>query len=132
MNSYKKIKEKLLEHARAARENAYCPYSGFKVGAAVITSDGTIFSGSNIENSSYGLTICAERVAVFKAVSSGKKGIAAIAISSSSNTPAYPCGACRQVLSEFNLKMAIYLDHDPKRYSLSALFPNAFSKDQIS
>lgn len=94
--------KELAEMARAALENAYCPYSGYRVGAAVMTSDGTVYTGCNIENGSYGATNCAERTAVFKAVSEGKRKITAVVICTDEGgeTP-FPCGICRQVLSEF-------------------------------
>jgi len=84
-----------------AREKAYAPYSNFKVGAAVLTSNGKIFSGCNIENSSYGLSICAERAAIFNAVSSGYKKFTKIVVVTDSEPPSSPCGACRQVIFEF-------------------------------
>ena len=87
--------------ARAAREHAYAPYSHFTVGAAVQTADGRRFSGANVENASYGLTICAERAAVFAAVAAGAKRITAVAVSGPDGTTTPPCGACRQVLAEF-------------------------------
>ena len=87
--------------ARAAREQAYAPYSHFTVGAAVQTADGRRFSGVNVENASYGLTICAERAAVFAAVAAGAKRIAAVAVSGPDGATTPPCGACRQVLAEF-------------------------------
>jgi cytidine deaminase len=91
----------LISRATKARRKAYAPYSKFAVGAAVITEDGTIFDGSNVENASYGGTMCAERVAIFKAVSAGKKRIAGLAITANYPAPLPPCGLCRQVLSEF-------------------------------
>ncbi|HHH80465.1 MAG TPA: cytidine deaminase [candidate division Zixibacteria bacterium] len=89
----------LVEHAHEARKNAYAPYSGFKVGAAVLCEDGKIFVGANVENSSFGLTMCAERVAIHNAISSGEKKIEALAIVA--EKIAYPCGACLQVIAEF-------------------------------
>jgi cytidine deaminase len=91
----------LLAAAAAAMRNAHAPYSKFRVGAAVRTEDGRIFAGCNVENASYGLTICAERNAVFAAVAAGAKRIAAVAITASGPQPPFPCGACRQVLAEF-------------------------------
>ena len=94
--------EELFSEARKAADFAYAPYSKFRVGAALLSGDGTIFTGCNVENRSYGLTVCAERTAVFKAVSAGLLSFKAIAISTpDSETPVGPCGACRQVLSEF-------------------------------
>lgn len=99
-------KNKLLAIAKEARENAYAPYSSFRVGAALLCSDGEIYTGCNIENSAFSPTCCAERVAVFKAVSDGKRKFSAIAVvggknDSDINAPCYPCGVCRQVMSEF-------------------------------
>ncbi|MCI6277396.1 MAG: cytidine deaminase [Clostridium sp.] len=91
----------LIEKAIEAREAAYTPYSNFKVGAAVLTEDGTIYSGCNIENASYGATNCAERTAIFKAVSEGHKKIKAIAVIGDTKAYTYPCGICRQVMLEF-------------------------------
>lgn len=92
----------LLEAAKSAAQYSYSPYSGFRVGAALLCADGNVYTGVNVENASYGLTNCAERSAVFSAVSSGKKDFTAIAIYSPDSTlPVPPCGACRQVLSEF-------------------------------
>jgi cytidine deaminase len=92
----------LIEAAKSAAEHSYSPYSCFRVGAALLCTDGTVFTGTNVENASYGLTNCAERSAVFSAVSSGYKDFAAIAVYSPDSTePVPPCGACRQVLSEF-------------------------------
>ena len=91
----------IIKKAEAARENAYAPYSKFKVGAAIKCSDGTIYDGCNVENASYGLTCCAERTAIFKAVADGHQDFVAIAITLESNEPSAPCGACRQVIFEF-------------------------------
>ena len=99
--------DSLVEAARKARAHAYSPYSRVRIGAAVLTSDGKIFSGANIENSSYGLSCCAERTAVFKAVSEGAKKIVAIAVVGKSDDFTRPCGACRQVIVEFNPKMKV-------------------------
>ncbi len=90
----------LATWAREAKRNSYSPYSRFRVGAAVLTTDGRVFTGCNIENSSYGLTTCAERTALFKAVSEGERSFVAIAIASDEDTFTPPCGACRQVIFE--------------------------------
>ncbi|MGL1892103.1 MAG: cytidine deaminase [Spirochaetaceae bacterium] len=98
-------KDKILElisKAKAVRDMAYTPYSNFKVGAAVIDDKGNLHVGANVENGSYGLTNCAERTAIFSAVTSGMKSISAIAIIADTTDPVSPCGACRQVVSEFS------------------------------
>ena len=91
----------LIQKAKEAKKQAYAPYSGFHVGAALLCKDGTIFTGCNIENSAYGPTNCAERTAIFKAVSEGFREFEAIAIISDSKQPTAPCGVCRQVMAEF-------------------------------
>jgi cytidine deaminase len=97
----------LVNAAIDARKNAYAPYSKFAVGAALLTKSGEIFSGCNIENVSLGLTICAERAAVAAAVTHGQREFVAVAIATESKEPAVPCGACRQVLAEFNPAMKV-------------------------
>ena len=89
------IRQKLIDTAKRAAKNAYCPYSGYAVGAAVLTDDGNIYDGCNIENASYSLTICAERVALFKAIADGHKKITAVCVYSDGGKLPYPCGACR-------------------------------------
>jgi cytidine deaminase len=105
----------LLKKARAAKCNSYSPYSKFSVGAAVITQDGKVFCGTNVENASYGLSLCAERVAIFNAISSGSKEILAIAVTcpeSHKESSLMPCGACLQVIAEFSsTKTTIIIDH---------------------
>ncbi len=120
--------KKLYEMALKAREFAYAPYSGFKVGAAALTSDGIVFLGNNIENSSYGATVCAERVAIFKAVSEAKKNIVKIAIASDTEDFTYPCGICRQVINEFMPEGEIILSNgnEIKVYKVSELIPHGF------
>lgn len=110
----------LLQDAHIAKANAYCPYSSFQVGAALLTRDGAVIRGCNVENASYGLTICAERAAIFNAVPRGYKpgDIVAIAIASSSSN-SVPCGACRQVLSEFNNGIVVIFEFNGKMYSLA-------------
>jgi cytidine deaminase len=121
----------LIEAATKSLKKAYNPYSGLSVGCALKTSSGKIYDGVNIENSVFGLAICAERVAVFKAVSEGSIDIEEIAVVASTGKPVYPCGACRQVLCEFNPKTKIYLS-DGKILILSEILPFAFSKDAFS
>lgn len=100
------MNEKLMDAAKKARESAYCPYSGFAVGAALLTADGAIYMGCNVENASYSLGCCAERTAIFRAVSEGKREFSAIAVcgapkGESPDVPCIPCGACLQVMAEF-------------------------------
>ncbi len=95
------FRTELIEKAKEMREKAYCPYSKYRVGAAILTSSGKIYTGCNIENASYSVTICAERTAGVKAVSEGELEFEAIAIAVSGNTFGYPCGVCRQFLNEF-------------------------------
>ena len=97
----------LVAAAARARAHAYSPYSGVKIGAAVLTSGGAVYSGANIENASYGLACCAERTAIFKAVSEGARRIVAIAVVGQTEDFTRPCGACRQVMVEFNPKMKV-------------------------
>jgi cytidine deaminase len=122
--------ERLTRAADAARAFAYAPYSKFRVGAAVLAPDGRIFTGCNVENASYGLTVCAERTAVFKAVSEGILSFDAVAISSDADDPVTPCGACRQVLAEFNPAMTVVCSSPSGKrdvFSLSGLLPNGFN-----
>jgi len=133
MNSPQAEEARLLAAAAAARRNAYAPYSGYCVGAAVLTADGTVFTGCNIENCSYGLTICAERVAVFSAVAAGQTAIRAVAVVAAGPGRPWPCGACRQVLAEFaELSCPVYVATaddlgNPERLSLADLLPRPFS-----
>lgn len=123
--------DELLERATAAADNAYCKYSDFPVGAATITAAGEIFDGCNIENASYGLTICGERTAIFKAVSAGHQKLAALAVDclkGNSDEPdtLMPCGACRQVMREFMDEDAKVLIRGVGEFALSDLLPRAF------
>ncbi|WP_428304757.1 cytidine deaminase [Lacipirellula sp.] len=127
--------QKLLANAaQAVRSNAYAPYSRFHVGAALLAADGEIFAGCNVENASYGLTICAERVAIGSAVAAGHRQIVAVAVATSGGHS--PCGACRQVLSEFGPAMEVILidADDPTRTrttTLAALLPEQFSSGAL-
>ncbi len=118
----------LIERAKAALSHSYSPYSGLRVGAAVLTSSGEIFTGTNVENASYGLTICAERVAIFGAVAAGHTSVEAIAIVSDSRKRFMPCGACLQVMSEFGVKKVIVatVSGNPETYRLDELLPKPF------
>lgn len=122
--------EYLISYAKKAMGNAYSPYSGFSVGAALLTTEGEVFTGCNVENASFGATICAERCAVMKAVSEGYTSFKKIAIVSSGDDLTYPCGICRQFLSEF-MEDGIVVVQDKtgniKEYSLNELIPFAFN-----
>ena len=125
---------RLTDAALAVRQRAYAPYSNFHVGAALLTASGEIFAGCNVENASYGLTICAERVAIGSAVAAGHKQIVAVAVATSGGHS--PCGACRQVLSEFGPAMEVILidADDPTRTrttTLAALLPEQFSSGAL-
>jgi cytidine deaminase len=125
---------RLLAGARAARANAYAPYSRYRVGAALLTRDGTVFGGCNVENATYGATLCAERSAVAAMISGGRKSPVACAVVTSGPEPGAPCGICRQVLAEFALDMKVLLVAEDARgrvvakrtARLSALLPQAF------
>lgn len=126
----------LIEEAIRARELAYVPYSNFKVGAAIITEDDKIYSGCNIENASYGATNCAERTAIFKAVSEGHKKIKAIAVTGSKDNYTYPCGICRQVISEFaeNSKVPVIMAKSCNEYivkTVEEILPGAFTSEDL-
>ena len=122
------MRKNLVEAARHARQWAYVPYSHYQVGAALLTESGKVYEGVNIENAAYPTTICAERVAVFKAVSEGEDGFTAIAIVTSNG--GMPCGSCRQVMAEFNHKMTVIIADEKgkiiKETSLEKLLPDAF------
>ncbi len=120
----------LLEKAKEVSQNAYVPYSKFKVGACVLTEDGSTFSGCNFENASYGLTICAERNAIGTAIANGHTKLKAIAIYSPNEDNCVPCGACRQVMTEFlagnDLDIITEVNGEAKVYKLSYLMPESF------
>ncbi len=125
-------KEELTAIAVKAGKSAYAPYSNFPVGAALFTKSGKVYTGCNIENGAYGDTMCAERVALFKAVSEGEREFEAIAIAGGMGRPAYPCGSCRQVLSEFcdgNFKVyCCNLNGGPiEEYAFSSVMPLVFT-----
>jgi cytidine deaminase len=124
----------LKRAARAAQKNAYAPYSRFPVGAALLTKSGTLVSGCNVENASYGATICAERAALAAAVAVGERELRALVIASGASSPTPPCGICRQCLSELapNLEIRSYADDESSaEYSLHELLPAAFSAEQL-
>ena len=121
--------EELITRARNAQKNAYAPFSQFKVGTALLTDDGKIYSGCNVENSTYGATNCAERTAVFTAVCDGARSFQKIVVVTDSEDPVMPCGICRNVLYEFSPNMeiiAVGASGKTERIQLSALFPKGF------
>lgn len=128
--------KKLLSLAKLARENAYAPYSHFRVGAALLTADGKVYTGANIENSSFGLTVCAERNALFKAVENGERAFVAIAVVGGKDLlekRCYPCGACRQVLKEFckdDFKIVLGDEEDVEIKTLGQLLPFSFELEK--
>lgn len=127
--------EKLIELAKEAREKAYVPYSHFKVGACVLTDDGKIYKGCNIENASYGLTNCAERTALFNAYTNGDTKLKAIAVVADTDGPVSPCGACRQVMLELGGEdMTVVLSNLKGDYVVTTvkdLLPGAFSSKDL-
>ena len=127
--------ERLEAAAREARDRAYAPYSGFQVGAALLTDDGRIFTGANVENASYGLSMCAERTAAFRAASEGVRRLVAVAVAASNEEPTWPCGACRQVLWEFGPDMVVVSEGAGGRREerrLADLLPDAFGPADLS
>lgn len=123
----------LIRSALEAQRLAYVPYSNFRVGAAILTEDDTIYSGCNIEIASYSPTLCAERTAIFKAVSEGHKKIKAVAVVGDAN-PTFPCGVCRQVIREFGRDAKIIIANsidDYKEYTLEELLPHSFGPEDL-
>jgi cytidine deaminase len=127
------VTDTLIAAARNAQAQAYAPYSNFRVGAALESVDGTVFTGCNVENASYGLTICAERAAISAAVGAGARKFRRAVVVSDVDPPAAPCGACRQVLAEFGLDLPIEGVGPRGRVSwrLSDLLPSAFGPEQL-
>ena len=126
--------EALVQAALKARGAAYAPYSKFRVGAALQTADGQVFTGCNVENAAYSPSLCAERVAVAKAVEAGATSFVAIAVATATNPPATPCGVCRQVLREFTRELAVICANpsgDRRELWLSDLLPHSFSKRDL-
>ena len=135
-----KINDKeLISAARAAREKSYCPYSSFSVGAALLTEDGKIYTGANIENASFTPTVCAERVALFTAIHEGERKFSAIAISGGKcgekpTSAFYPCGVCRQVMAEFADTDLVIITSEGDSYrahTLSEMLPHSFTKEKL-
>jgi cytidine deaminase len=128
-------REALVAAAGEAREGAYAPYSGFQVGAALLSDDGSTFTGANVENASYGLSMCAERTAVFHAVAQGVRRLRAVAVVASNDEPTWPCGACRQVLYEFGPDLVVISEGKGGRReerSLAELLPDAFGPGNLA
>jgi cytidine deaminase len=125
--------ENLLSEAKKAQRNSYAPYSHFNVGSALLCKDGSIYTGCNIENASYGLTVCAERVAISNAISAGKREFVAMALVGGKNmtqqNDVFPCGACRQFLAEHcsdDFEIVLIVDGSPRIFKLGELLPNGF------
>jgi cytidine deaminase len=128
-------RRRLLEAALAARQHAYAAFSKFQVGAALETAEGQILTGCNVENATYGLTICAERVAVFKAISEGYRSFTRVAVVADTAEPTPPCGACRQILWEFGGDLEVILGNlsgEKARYQLKDLLPHPFDARLLS
>jgi cytidine deaminase len=128
------VREALIRKAIEARDNAYAPYSNYAVGAALVTTSGRIFEGVNVENAAYPDSICAERVAVFKAVSEGERRFEAIAVVTANG--GMPCGSCRQVLAEFGLETRVLIADDQghllREVELASLLPESFGPQHLS
>ena len=123
-----------VEAARSASEKAYAPYSNFRVGAAILTEGGDVHVGCNVENASYGLSICAERGAVMKMASDGgDRRIRLVVVHSPNVAPCFPCGACRQVLREFGCREVVVLDEggEVRRYPFEEILPNSFGPEAL-
>ncbi len=123
----------LVRQARAVQQHAYCPYSRFRVGAAIEAADGRVFVGCNVESASYGVTICAERMALGAAVAGGARRLARVVVATDAEPPASPCGACRQLLAEFGLDLEVIAvgPKSERRWTLSDLLPDAFAKTSL-
>jgi len=123
----------LIGRARDAMRNAWAPYSEFRVGAAIEAADGRVFVGCNVESASYGLTICAERMALGAAVAAGARSLRRVAVTTEVEPPAAPCGACRQLLAEFGLDLEVIAagPSSERRWTLAALLPDAFTKESL-
>ncbi|OOC42240.1 cytidine deaminase [Thermosipho sp. 1074] len=128
------MSNKLITLAKDAMKRAYAPYSNFKVGAALLTKTGKVFTGSNVENASYGLTCCAERIAIFKAVSEGEKEFDTLVVVGDTEDPISPCGACRQVMAEFGDFKVILVGKNGavKETTVGELLPDYFKKEHLN
>lgn len=130
--------EDLIELAKSARNNAYAPYSNYNVGCALITADGTVFTGANVENASYGLCVCAERTAISTAASKGHRDLQTVVVVTQSSPPAAPCGMCRQTINEFSNSpselriVLVNLDGERRDFRLDELLPHGFRGAHIT
>ena len=126
--------DSLISAARTAQARAYAPYSNFRVGAALEADDGRIFAGCNVENASYGLTMCAERVAVGTAIAAGARRLRRAVVVTETDPPAAPCGACRQVLAEFGADLVVEAigPAASRRWTMAELLPDAFAREQLA
>jgi cytidine deaminase len=124
----------LIARARAAQANAHAPYSRFHVGAALEADDGRVFVGCNVESASYGLTICAERMALGAGVAAGAKGFRRVVVVTDVDPPAAPCGACRQLLAEFGMELEVIASGrtQERRWKLGSLLPDAFTRESLT
>ena len=127
------MSDALVTQARQVMRNAYAPYSRFQVGAALEATDGRVFLGTNVESASYGLTICAERMAIGAAVAAGAQRFRRIAVTTAVDPPAAPCGACRQLLAEFGLDLEVIAagPTGERRWNLRDLLPAAFTRESL-
>ena len=127
------VSAELVRAARVVQQQAYSPYSKFRVGAALEATDGRVFVGCNVESASYGLTICAERMALGAAVAAGARALRRIVVATDAEPPASPCGACRQLLAEFGLDLEVIAvgPRSERRWTLAALLPDAFAKASL-
>jgi len=128
------VSAELVRRARAVLVHAHAPYSRFRVGAAIEAADGRMFVGTNVESASYGLTICAERMALGAAVAAGAERLTRVAVVTEVDPPAAPCGACRQLLAEFGLDLEIIAagPKSERRWTLRALLPDAFTRESLA
>ena len=134
-DSNRTVRDRLLDAARRAMKNAHAPYSKFKVGAALLTTKGRVFAGCNVENASYGLSNCAERTAIFSAVAAGAKKISCVVVYTPTKTATAPCGACRQVISEFGPTarvISICNGREQVDVTIDALLPGAFGPADLA
>jgi cytidine deaminase len=136
MKTSKDTADQLVKKALEARNNAYAPYSGYRVGAALLAKSGKVYTGVNVENVAYGLTNCAERTAIFNAVTAGEREFLAVAVANDGGEPGFPCGSCRQVLYEFCSPDIDIITSNQKGefsvYTLEELLPHAFYNSRIT